>query len=177
MEIVTFVPDSIKENAYIGQVAELIEARNADEVAGKDPLNTAAIYTWSVADFNKERVAFSKAANLAGYTARKRHEENIDNEDGSKSLKVWFTLTAKHAKRRNKEREHAAKNDDGDSTSIVESDQPTPDAPSNEADVVVEETPIENVEENTGENTGENSEETAAQNVESTPVVRRPRKR
>lgn len=108
MEIITFVPDSIKENPYIADIAELAEARNAAKENGQDPQNVGTVYTWSEADFNKERVAFSKAANLAGFTARLRLKEESSDDEGNKSVKATFTLTSKHAKRRNKEREHAA---------------------------------------------------------------------
>jgi hypothetical protein len=165
MEIITFVPESIKENPYIADVAELIEARNAAAENGDNPLNVGTFYTWNADEAGKQKTAFAKAANLAGYTARKRHEEDITNEDGSKSVKVTFTLTSKHKDRRNKEREHAAKIDggNGDDTSETANvdPEPTPDAPSNEA-----------VEESTND-----GEETAAETVESTPVARRPRKR
>lgn len=172
MEIVTYVPKAIEENPYRKDIAELIEARNAAAENGDDPLNTGTYYTWLVSEAGKQRNKLGKAANLAGYTARNRHEESIDNEDGTKSVKILFTLSPKHKDRRNAEREHAKKeNGEGDTnTDAVVEPTDNPDAPSNADAVDAEAETVEEIPSNEGE-------ETAAETVESTPIVRNRRKR
>jgi hypothetical protein len=88
-EIIDFA-EPVKVNPYTQDVADLIAAGE-----GK-----AARITVPAGDRNKARMAFAKAANEAGKTARLR-DESADKK--GENITLTFTLTAKHAPRRGKD--------------------------------------------------------------------------
>jgi hypothetical protein len=165
VEIVEFVIPAA-DNPYKDDVAKLVEKLNEREAYNEandivdDNVTLSAVFYWPTDEFNKERVLLSKAANLAGKTARLRVKEETTDDEGNKVTKATFTLSHKHKQRRNKEKEAAKKNEEGDDNAAAPftdaPDNDTPDAPSNDA------AEAENV-----------ADDTAATDSESTTVRRR----
>lgn len=180
MEIIEFVQES-KENPYTGEVEKLIarldeiEKENA-ETGGNKMVTAAGRFEWPSSEFNKERVLFSKAANDAGKTARLRVKEETIDEAGNKVIKATFTLTHKHAKRRDKEKEDAKKaaeaNGEDNGTAAPFVGAPDNDTPPDVSNDAAEATP-----ESTPEADSNDGSEEVAETVEQAPTVSNRRRR
>lgn len=90
--------EPVKENPYTEVVAQMV----------KDGENSSVTLILEKSEVTKERLKLSKAANDIDKTARLRHTDDSALKDGVGLVKLTFTLSPRHRKRRGKSVEEAA---------------------------------------------------------------------